>query len=131
MGYDNPNKKPTIEQLNYLKILGYTGKIPETRYQTSLLIADLIYHWRPKEPTQPQKNKLKELGYKGPTPKTRGDTADLIRELVKQRGDKLTAADIQFIIYATGWSEKNPFEHILEHKPEFYDAQNWRDSFGN
>ena len=44
MGYDNPNKKPTIKQLEYLKDLGYHGDIPETRFKTSLLISDLINH---------------------------------------------------------------------------------------
>ena len=131
MGYDNPNKKPTIEQLNYIKILGYTGKIPETRYQTTLLIADLLYHWRPKEPTQPQKNKLKKLGYKGPTPKTRGDASDAISDLLHLKKIGINLNDIPFTIYGNKWSEKNPFEHIHEHTPGFYAAKEWRASLDN
>ena len=132
MTYDNPNKKPTPDQLNYLKILGYTGKIPETRFQTTLLISDLLYHWRPREPTQEQKNKLKKLGYKGPTPKTRGDTSNLISDQLYRKAHKITDDDIPYTIYGSEWSEENPFELGLnEHKPEFYKAKEWRASLDN
>ena len=60
MGYDDPTKKPTRRQLHYLNILGYKGKIPETQFQATLEIADLLHHWKPKEPTWAQKNKLKK-----------------------------------------------------------------------
>ena len=85
MSYNNPNSKPTIKQLNYLKILSYTGKIPETKSQTSLLIADLLYHWRPQEPTQKQISYLKKLGHKGSIPKTRGKVSDLISNILHQK----------------------------------------------
>ena len=131
MTYDDPNKKPTPEQLNYLEILGYTGKIPETRFQTTLLISDLLYHWRPKEPTQSQKNKLKKLGYKGPTPKTRGSAADLISDILHLKKNGINVNNIRDTIYGSKWSEENPFEHIHEHKPDFYKAKEWRDSLDN
>ena len=120
MSYDNPNKKPTIEQLNYLKILGYTGKIPETRFKTSLLIADLLHSWRPKEPSQEQISYLKKLGHKGPTPKTRGKASDLISNILHLKKIGINVNDIPFTIYGNKWSEENPFEHIHEHTPTFY-----------
>ena len=120
MSYDNPNKKPTIEQLNYLKILGYTGKIPETRFKTSLLIADLLHSWRVREPSQKQISYLKKLGYKGPTPKTRGDASDSISDLLHLKKIGINVNDIPFTIYGNKWSEENPFEHIHEHTPTFY-----------
>ena len=132
MTYDNPNKKPTIEQLNYLKILGYTGKIPETRLQASLLIADLRYSWRGREPSQKQISYLKKLGYKGPTPKTRGDASNLISDQLYRKAHKITDDDIPYTIYGSSWSEENPFELGLnEHKPEFYKAKEWRASLDN
>ena len=120
MSYDNPNKKPTIAQLNYLKILGYTGKIPETRFKTSLLIADLLHSWRPKEPSQEQISYLKKLGHKGPTPKTRGGASDSISDLLYLKKIGINMNDIPFTIYGNKWSEENPFEHIHEHTPTFY-----------
>ena len=120
MSYDNPNKKPTIEQLNYLKILGYTGKIPETRFKTSLLIADLLHSWRVREPSQKQISYLKKLGYKGPTPKTRGDASNLISDTLHLKKIGINVNDIPFTIYGNKWSEENPFEHIHEHTPTFY-----------
>ena len=114
MTYDDPNKKPTPEQLNYLEILGYTGKIPETRFQTTLLISDLLYHWRPKEPTQSQKNKLKKLGYKGPTPKTRGDASNLISKLLHQKGDKITGDIIPYLIYGEPKTTKRSWRDSLD-----------------
>jgi len=120
MSYDNPNKKPTIAQLNYLKILGYTGKIPETRFKTSLLIADLLHSWRPKEPSQEQISYLKKLGHKGPIPKTRGSTSDLIQNIVDLKKIGINANNIAYTIYGNNWSEENPFEHIHEHTPTFY-----------
>tara|TARA_Y100001949_G_scaffold107806_1_gene91113 strand:- start:301 stop:696 length:396 start_codon:yes stop_codon:yes gene_type:complete len=131
MGYDSPNKKPTIEQLNYLKILGYTGKIPETRYQTTLLIADLLYHWKPREPSQKQISYLKKLGHKGPTPKTRGKASDLISNILHLKKIGINVNHIPFTIYGDKWSEGNPFEHILEHTQEFHLAKEWRDSLDN
>ena len=131
MSYDNPNKKPTIAQLNYLKILGYTGKIPETRFKTSLLIADLLHSWRVREPSQKQISYLKKLGHKGPTPKTRGDASNSISKLLHQKGNKITGDDIPYTIYGDHWSEEDPFEHIHEHTKEFYDAKEWRDSLDN
>ena len=131
MSYDNPNKKPTIAQLNYLKILGYTGKIPETRFKTSLLIADLLHSWRPKEPSQEQISYLKKLGHKGPIPKTRGSTSDLIQNIVDLKKIGINADNIPFTIYGNKWSEENPFEHIHEHTPGFYAAKEWRASLDN
>ena len=131
MSYDNPNKNPTIAQLNYLKILGYTGKIPETRFKTSLLIADLLHSWRPKEPSQEQISYLKKLGYKGPTPKTRGDASDSISDLLHLKKIGINVNDIPFTIYGNKWSEENPFEHIHEHTPGFYAAKEWRASLDN
>ena len=124
--------KPTFEQLNYLKILGYTGKIPETRLQASLLIADLRYSWRGREPSQKQISYLKKLGYKGPTPKTRGDASNLISDQLYRKAHKITDDDIPYTIYGSSWSEENPFELGLnEHKPEFYKAKEWRASLDN
>ena len=120
MSYDNPNKKPTMVQLNYLKILGYTGKIPETRFKTSLLIADLLHSWRPKEPSQEQISYLKKLGHKGPTPKTRGKASDMISDILHLKKIGINVNDIPFTIYGNKWSEENPFEHIHEHTPTFY-----------
>ena len=131
MSYDNPNKKPTIEQLNYLKILGYTGKIPETRFKTSLLIADLLHSWRVREPSQKQISYLKKLGYKGPTPKTRGDASDSISDLLHLKKIGINVNNIPFTIYGNKWSEENPFEHIHEHTPGYYAAKEWRDSLDN
>ena len=129
--YDNPNKKPTIEQLNYLKILGYTGKIPETRLQASLLIAELRYSWRGREPSQKQISYLKKLGYKGPTPKTRGDASNLISDQLYRKAHKITDDDIPYTIYGSNWSEENPFEHIHEHTADFFAAKEWRASLDN
>ena len=131
MTYDNPNKKPTPDQLNYLEILGYTGKIPKTRFQTTLLIADLLYHWRSREPTQDQINRLKKEGYKGQTPKTRGSASDLISDILHLKKSGINLNDIRDTIYGSKWSEENPFEHIHEHKPDFYKAKEWRDSLDN
>ena len=131
MSYDNPNKKPTPDQLNYLKILGYTGKIPETRLQASLLIADLRYSWRGREPSQKQISYLKKLGYKGPTPKTRGDASNLISDQLYRKAHKITDDDIPYTIYGDHWSEEDPFEHIHEHTKEYYDAKEERESWDN
>ena len=131
MSYDNPNNKPTIAQLNYLKILSYTGKIPETKFQASLLIADLLHSWRPKEPSQEQISYLKKLGHKGPTPKTRGGASDSISDLLYLKKIGINMNDIPFTIYGNKWSEENPFEHIHEHKLDFYKAKEWRDSLDN
>ena len=131
MTYDNPNSKPTIAQLNYLKILGYTGKIPATRFQATLLIADLRIGWRLWEPSQEQISYLKKLGHKGPTPKTRGKSSDLISNILHLKKIGINVNHIPFTIYGNKWSEGNPFEHILEHTQEFHLAKEWRDSLDN
>ena len=131
MTYYNPNNKPTIAQLNYLEILGYTGKIPETKIQVSLLIADLLNGWRLREPSQAQISYLKKLGHKGPIPKTRGSASDLISNILHLKKTGITVKDIPYTIYGNKWSEENPFEHIHEHKPDFYKAKEWRDSLDN
>tara|TARA_Y100000782_G_C10019453_1_gene196361 strand:+ start:87 stop:482 length:396 start_codon:yes stop_codon:yes gene_type:complete len=131
MGYDDPTKKPTGSQLNYLKILGYVGNIPETQSQTTFLIADLLHHWRPKEPSQKQISYLKKLGHKGPTPKTRGKASDLISNILHLKKIGINVNHIPFTIYGDKWSEGNPFEHILEHTQEFHLAKEWRDSLDN
>tara|TARA_B100000949_G_C14157173_1_gene397463 strand:+ start:320 stop:715 length:396 start_codon:yes stop_codon:yes gene_type:complete len=131
MTYDNPNKKPTIAQLNYLKILGYTGKIPATRFQATLLIADLRIGWRLWEPSQEQISYLKKLGHKGPTPKTRGKASDMISDILHLKKIGINVNDIPFTIYGNKWSEENPFEHIHEHTPGYYAAKEWRDSLDN
>ena len=114
MGYDNPNKKPTIKQLEYLKILGYTGEIPETRFKTSLLLADIRYSWKLREPSQKQISYLKKLGYKGPTPKTRGDASDLISKLLYQKGDKITEDIIPYLIYGESKTTKRSWRDSLD-----------------
>ena len=131
MTYYNPNNKPTIAQLNYLEILGYTGKIPETSKKTWFLIADLRISWRPKEHTQGQISYLKKLGHKGPIPKTRGSAADLISDILHLKKIGINVNHIPFTIYGDKWSEGNPFEHILEHTQEFHLAKEWRDSLDN
>ena len=131
MSYDNPNNKPTIAQLNYLKILGYTGKIPATRFQATLLIADLRIGWRLWEPSQEQISYLKKLGHKGPTPKTRGKASDMISDILHLKKIGINVNDIPFTIYGNKWSEENPFEHIHEHTPGYYAAKEWRDSLDN
>ena len=131
MTYDNLNNKPTIAQLNYLKILGYTGKIPETKFQASLLIANLRNGWRLREPTQEQISYLKKLGHKGPIPKTCGSASDLISNILHLKKSGINLNDIRDTIYGSKWSEENPFEHIHEHKPDFYKAKEWRDSLDN
>ena len=112
--------KPTIAQLNYLEILGYTGKIPETSVKTWFLIADLRIGWRHKEPSQGQISYLKKLGHKGPIPKTRGSASDLISDILHLKKIGITVKDIPYTIYGNKWSEENPFEHIHEHTPTFY-----------
>ena len=131
MTYDNPNSKPTIAQLNYLKILGYTGKIPETRFQASLEIANLRNGWRFREPTQEQISYLKKLGHKGLIPKTCGSASDLISNILHLKKSGINLNNIRYTIYGSNWSEENPFEHIHEHKPDFYKAKEWRDSLDN
>ena len=129
--YDNPNKKPTIAQLKFLKILGYTGKIPATRFQATLLIADLRIGWRLWEPSQEQISYLKKLGHKGSTPKTRGRASDMISDILHLKKIGINVNDIPYTIYGNKWSEENPFEHIHEHKPDLYKAKEWRDSLDN
>ncbi len=131
MTYYNPNNKPTIAQLNYLEILGYTGKIPETSKKTWFLIADLRIGWRPKEPTQEQISYLKKLGHTGPIPKTRGSTADLITNILDLKKIGINANNIAYTIYGSKWSEENPFEHIHEHTADFFAAKEWRASLDN
>ena len=131
MTYDNPNKKPTMSQLRFLEILGYTGKIPETSVKTWFLIADLRIGWRPKEPSQEQISYLKKLGHKGPIPKTRGSTSDLIQNIVDLKKIGINANNIAYTIYGSKWSEENPFEHSHEHGLEFYKAKEWRASLDN
>jgi hypothetical protein len=123
--------KPTFAQLNYLKILCYTGKIPETKFEASLLIADRLNGWRLREPSQEQISYLKKLGHKGSTPKTRGIASDLISDILHLKKSGINLNDIRYTIYGSKWSEENPFEHIHEHKPEFYKAKEWRDSLDN
>ena len=43
-------------------------------------------------------------------------------------GSKRFVLSTPDVIYATGSSEKNPFENILEHNQVFHDAKKWRDS---
>ena len=131
MTYDNPNNKPTIAQLNYLEILGYTGKIPETSKKTWFLIADLRISWRPKEHTQGQRSYLKKLGHKGPIPKTRGSASDLIQNILDLKKIGINANNIAYTIYGSKWSEENPFEHIHEHTADFFAAKEWRASLDN
>ena len=131
MTYDNPNKKPTMSQLRFLEILGYTGKIPETSVKTWFLIADLRIGWRPKEPSQEQISYLKKLGHKGPIPKTRGSTADLITNILDLKKIGINANNIAYTIYGNKWSEKDWTEHIHEHTPDFEAAKEWRNSLDN
>ena len=131
MTYDNPNSKPTIAQLDYLKILGYTGKIPETKFQASLSIANLRNGWRLREPTQEQISYLKKLGHKGPIPKTRGSASDLIQNILDLKKIGINANNIAYTIYGSKWSEENPFEHIHEHTADFFAAKEWRASLDN
>ena len=129
-GFDS--KEPvTPPQEKYLEYLGYKGPTPKTRGEASLLISDLLHHWKPKEPTQKQISYLKKLGYKGPTPKTRGDASNSILKLKKKKGEKITDDDIPYTIYGDHWSEEDPFEHFHEHKKEFYDAKEERESWDN
>ena len=74
---------------------------------------------------------IKKLGYKGPTPKTRGDASNSILKLKKKKGEKITDDDIPYTIYGDHWSEEDPFEHFHEHKKEFYDAKEERESWDN
>ena len=131
MGAFHSKKPVSPKQRKYLKDLGYKGPIPKTQGEASLLISDLLYHWRPKEPTQEQISLLKKLGYKGPTPKTRGDASNSISKLLHQKGHKITDDDIPYTIYGDHWSEEDPFEHIHEHTKEYYDAKEERESWDN
>ena len=131
MTYDNPNNKPTMSQLRFLEILGYTGKIPETSVKTWFLIADLRIGWRPKEPSQEQISYLKKLGHTGPIPETRGKASDMISNILDLKKIGINANNIAHTIYGSKWSEENPFEHIHEHTPGFYAAKEWRDSLDN
>ena len=136
----NSKEPVTADQLNYLKILNYDGNPPKTRGEASLMISERLYHWRPKSPTESQLAYLGTLGYDGNPPKTRGEASDLISKLLAEKpksetirlgGSRLRLDKIPLVIYSDHWSEENPFEHILEHRPEFYDAKKWRDSLDN
>ena len=131
MTYDNPNSKPTIAQLNYLKILDYTGKIPETKFQASLEISNLRNGWKHREPTQEQISYLKKLGHKGPIPKTRGSASDLIQNILDLKKIGINANNIAYTIYGNKWSEKDWTEHIHKHTPDFEAAKEWRNSLDN
>ena len=131
MGAFHSKEPVTKLQLKFLEDLNYDGSPPKTKGEASLLIAELLYHWKPKEPTQKQISLLKKLGYKGPTPKTRGDASNSISKLLHQKGHKITDDDIPYTIYGDHWSEEDPFEHIHEHKKEFYDAKEERESWDN
>ena len=131
MTYDNLNNKPTIAQLNYLKILGYTGKIPETKFRTSLLIADLRYGWKSLEPSQEQISYLKKLGHTGPIPETRGKASDMISNILDLKKIGINANNIAYAIYGNKWSEKDWTEHLHEHTPDFEAAKEWRNSLDN
>ena len=94
-----------------------------------------------KEPvTADQLNYLKILNYDGSTPKTRGEASDLISKLLAEKpesetkwsgGSGLRLDKIPLVIYSDHWSEKSILDDILEHKPDFYAAKEWRDSFDN
>ena len=136
----NSKEPVTADQLNYLKILNYDGSTPKTRGEASLLISERLYHWRPKSPTEPQLAYLGTLGYDGNPPKTRGEASDLISKLLAEKpksetirlgGSRLRLDKIPLVIYSDHWSEKNILDDILEHKPNFYAAKEWRDSFDN
>ena len=136
----NSKEPVTADQLNYLKILNYDGSPPKTKGEASLLITELIYHWRPRSPTEPQLAYLGTLGYRGNPPKTRGEASDLISKLLAEKpksetklsgGSGLRLDKIPLVIYSDHWSEENPFEHILEHTPEFEEAKEWRNSLDN
>ena len=131
MGAFDSKEPVTAAQLKFLEDLNYDGSPPKTKGEASLLISNLLYHWKPKEPTQKQISYLKKLGYKGPTPKTRGDASNSISKLLHQKGNKITGDNIQYTIYGNKWSEEDPFEHIHEHTKEFYNAEEWRDSLDN
>ena len=132
MGAFHSKEPVTKKQLWYIfDIFNYNGSPPKTKGEASLLIADLKYHWKSKEPTQKQILLLKKLGYKGPTPKTRGDASNSISDILRLKKIGINVNDIPYTIYGDKWSEENPFEHIHEHKPEFYKAKEWRDSLDN
>ena len=73
---------------------------------------------------------LEKLGYEGSTPATRGEASNLIGKLKAMRGDKSTDT-ISLEIYGDKWSEKNPFEKIHEHTPDYQTAKLWRESLDN
>ena len=136
----NSKEPVTADQLNYLKILNYDGNPPKTRGEASLLIAERLYHWRPKSPTEPQLAYLGTLGYRGSPPKTRGEASDLISKLLAEKpksetkwsGKSWSRLDkIPLVIYSDHWSEEDPFAHIHEHSKDFYAAKEWRDSLDN
>ena len=131
MGAFDSKEPVTKLQLKFLEDLNYDGSPPKTKGEASLLIADLLYHWKHKEPTQEQISYLKKLGYKGPTPKTRGDASNLISDQLYRKAHKITDDDIPYTIYGDHWSEEDPFEHIHEHTKEFYNAKELRDSLDN
>tara|TARA_B100001179_G_C18555632_1_gene388119 strand:- start:520 stop:1308 length:789 start_codon:yes stop_codon:yes gene_type:complete len=111
---DQVSKHVTVAQLQYLEILNYDGSPPKTRGEASQLIADLLYHWRPKEPTQEQISLLKKRGYKGPTPKTRGDASNLISRVLHQKGHKITDNDIPYLIYGEPKTLKRSWRDSLD-----------------
>ena len=131
MGAFHSKDPVTKPQRKYLEYLGYKGPTPKTKGEASLLISDLLHHWKPKEPSQKQISLLKKLGYKGPTPKTRGDASNEISKLLHQKGHKITDDDIPYTMYGDQWSEEDPFEHIHEHTKEYYDAKEERESWDN
>ena len=135
----NSKEPVTADQLNYLKILNYDGNPPKTRGEASLLIAERLYHWRPKSPTEPQLAYLGTLGYRGSSPKTRGEASDLISKLLAEKPKSETKEwtswswlnKIPLVIYSDHWREGDPFAHIHEHSDDFYAAKAWRDSLDN
>ena len=131
MGAFDSKEPVTKLQLKFLEDLNYDGSPPKTKGEASLLIADLLYHWKPKEPTQEQISYLKKLGHKGPIPKTCGSASDLISNILHLKKSGIDLNNIRYTIYGSKWSEENPFEHIHEHKPDFYKAKEWRDSLDN
>ena len=123
----NSTKPATANQLRYLKDLGYDGKQPQTSGEATLLLSELLNHWRDRDPSQAQLAFLKDLGYGGNPPKTRGEAHDLISKL------KGNIPVPSLAIYSDHWSEGSIFDLGIfhEHSKEFYAAKEWRDSLDN
>lgn len=71
--------EPTKKQLDYLKKIGYKGRIPKTANETSELLDKLI---KKIPPTKKQLGYIKGLGHKGEPPRSKKEAEFIINRLL-------------------------------------------------